>query len=118
MEWEKYCQQISEFLNNGYIRESQSPFATPVIFVHKTQLDDTKKELQIVTDYRAPNQVVVNDSFPLLLPDELIDRLQMEKFFSKIDFYSRYHQERVASDNSKKMAFVRSDGLSEWSVVP
>jgi hypothetical protein len=50
MEHEEYYRQSSEFLKKGDIRESQLPFAVPVLFVPKTQLEGNDKELRMVID--------------------------------------------------------------------
>jgi hypothetical protein len=72
----------------------------------------------MVIDYRALNAITIKDRFPLPLPEELIDKLQGKKFFSKMDFWSGYSQNRVAPEDIEKTAFVGPDGLWEWLVIP
>jgi hypothetical protein len=72
----------------------------------------------MVIDYRALNEITIKDRFPLSLPEELIEKMQGKKYFSKIDFNARYHQGRVAADDTEKTAFVGPDRLWEWLIVP
>ena len=75
-------------------------------------------ELRMVIDYRALNAILVKDRFPLPYPEELIHQLQGKQWFSKIDFWSGYHQNRVSPADVEKTAFVGPDGLFEWLVIP
>jgi hypothetical protein len=115
-EWEEYKRQIQLYSSKGHIRRSRSPYAAPVLFVPKP--GGAPGELRMVIDYRALNAVLVKDRFPLPLPEELIDKLHGKRFFSKMDFWSGYSQNRVASEDIEKTAFVGPDGLWEWLVIP
>ena len=117
-EREEYNKQIENFSARGLIWKSQSPFGAPLLFVPKTETPDGSRDLRMVIDYRGLNNVTVKDRFPLPLPEELIDKLQGKKFFSKLDFDAGYHQGRVASADIEKTAFIGPDGLWEWLVVP
>jgi hypothetical protein len=115
-EWDEYKRQIKLYGDKGYIRRSRSPYAAPVLFVPKP--GGAPGELRMVIDYRALNAITVKDRFPLPLPEELIDKLHGKTFFSKMDFWSGYSQNRVASEDIEKTAFVGPDGLWEWLVIP
>jgi hypothetical protein len=115
-EWEEYKRQIQLYSSKGHIRRSRSPYAAPVLFVPKP--GGAPGELRMVIDYRALNAITIKDRFPLPLPEELIDKLQGKRFFSKMDFWSGYSQNRVAAEDIEKTAFVGPDGLWEWLVIP
>uniref|UniRef100_J3MVJ5 Reverse transcriptase domain-containing protein n=1 Tax=Oryza brachyantha TaxID=4533 RepID=J3MVJ5_ORYBR len=77
--------QVDEQLQKGYIRPSTSPWGAPVIFVEKK--DKTKR---MCVDYRALNDVIIKNKYPLPRIDDLFDQLKGAKVFSKIDLRSRH----------------------------
>ena len=92
--------QLIELEAAGFIRPSKSPFGAPILFVKKK--DGT---MRMCIDYRALNRITVKNSYPLPRVDELFDRLQGARYFSKIDLRSGYHQIRIAPEDVPKTAF-------------
>ena len=115
-EKEVYEKTIRELLAKRHIHPSSSPYAAPVMFVPKAGggLDD----LRMVIDYRELNRQRVKDRYPLPHGEELIDRLQGSKLFSKLDFWAGFHQHRMAPADIAKTAFIGPDSLYEWLVMP
>ena len=105
--------QLDELVKAGFIRPSKSPFGAPILFVKKK--DGT---MRMCVDYRALNNVTIKNSYPLPRVDELFDRLQGAKFFSKIDLRSGYHQIRIFDEDIPKTAFRTRYGHFEFMVLP
>ena len=105
--------QLDDLLRHGFIRPSQSPYGSPVLFVKKKEGD-----LRMCVDYRALNKLTIKNTYPLPRIDELMDQLQGAKLFTKIDLRSGYHQIRIVDEDIPKTAFRTRYGLFEFLVLP
>ena len=93
--------QIKELLDKGCIRPSSSPWRSLVLLVEKKD-----GSLRMVVDYRGLNEVTIKNKYPLLMINDLFDRLQGAKVFSKIDLRSGYHQLKIREQDIPKTAFT------------
>ncbi|GBG64906.1 hypothetical protein CBR_g48372 [Chara braunii] len=112
-ELEQFRKQLNELLEKGWIRPSLSPFGAPVLFVPKKE-----GELRMCIDYRGLNAITVKNAEPLPRIDDLLDRVQGCKYFSKIDLKSGYHQIEVHPDDQYKTVFRTRYGHYEFIVMP
>ncbi|GBG79844.1 hypothetical protein CBR_g30109 [Chara braunii] len=104
---------LEELLRLGFIKPSNSPWGAPVLFARKA--DGT---LRLCIDYRGLNRYTVKNSYPMPRADELFDRLEDNRFFTKINLRSGYHQIRVATEDQPKTAFRSRFGHYEFTVMP
>jgi hypothetical protein len=104
---------IDANLKKGYIRESASPWGSPVLFAGKK---DGGKRLCI--DYRKLNDLTKKDRYALPLAEELRDRLRGAKIFTQLDLRGAYNLIRMAPGEEEKTAFRTRYGHYEYTVMP
>jgi len=71
---------LKEHLKLEKIRPSKSPCAALFFFVKKKD-----SSLQPVQDYQWLNEATIKNKYPLLLIQELIDKVQEVRYFTKLD---------------------------------
>ncbi|GBG79965.1 hypothetical protein CBR_g30227 [Chara braunii] len=113
-ELDELRRQLKELIEKGWIQPIVSPYGFPVLFVPK------KKEgtLKMCIDYRGLNAITVKNREPLPRIDDLLDRVQGCRYFSKIDLKSGYHQIAIRPEDQHKIAFQTRYGLYEFVVMP
>lgn len=104
--------QVSELLQSGMIRPSNSAFSSPVILVKKK--DHTWR---MVVDYKHLNALTLKGKYHLPVIDELLDELAGASWFSKLDLKAGYHQIRLAPVEEYKTAFQTHNGHFEFTVM-
>lgn len=75
-------QQLTYFLEKGFIQPSKSPYGAPVLFVRQPDGDGFKYRMCV--DYRALNKITIKNRCPLPLISESFDRLRGASIFSKL----------------------------------
>jgi hypothetical protein len=113
MENDEIRRQIQEILQKGHIKPSSSAFGSPIVLVQKK--DETWR---LYIDYRALNKITIRNRYPIPKIDDLLDQLKGEKFFSKIDLKSGYHQIPIEPTDVWKTTFKSKKGLYEWPAMP
>jgi hypothetical protein len=105
--------QIQEMLQNGHIRPNSSPCGSPIVLVKKKY-----RTWQLCIDYKSLNKIIVRKRYPIPRIDDLLDKLEGAKFFSKIDLNYGYHQVPIKQIDVWKTIFKSKEGLFEWMVMP
>lgn len=93
--------QLEEMLQNGIIRKSQSPWASPVVLVKKK--DGSHR---FCVDYRKLNAVTKKSSYPLPNIDDVLSYLGGAKYYTSLDLFSGYWQVEI-SEESKELTALR-----------
>ena len=110
---ESLKKDIADMMKMGVIRESDSPYASPVVVVKKK--DNTNR---VCVDYRRLNKLTVIDLEPMPTAEHLFQRLSGDKFFTKIDLSKGYWQITIPEEDIPKTAFVTPDGSYEFLKMP
>ena len=86
-ELELLKEEFGMLLEKKYIRPSESPWGSPVLFVRKKD-----GSMRLCIDYRSLNAITIKNKYPLPRIDDLLDQLKRAKYFSKIDLRSGYYR--------------------------
>ena len=104
---------LTDLLKKGWIRPSNSPAASPVLFARKPN-----GGLRLCVDYRGLNAITIPDRYPLPLFQETLRQLSKAKWFTKLDVKSAFHRIRIREGDEWMTAFRCRLGLFEWLVTP
>lgn len=106
-------QHLRELLDAGIIRESESPFASPVVVVKKKN-----GKIRLCIDYRKLNTRTIKDAYALPNIEETFSALNGAKWFSVMDLKSGYYQVEMAEEDKPKTAFTCPLGFYEFNRMP
>ena len=104
---------LNDMLKKNIISPSKSPWAAPIVLVKKR--DGT---CRFCIDYHQVNGVTRKDAYPLPRVDDILETLAGSQLFSTLDLASGYWQVEVKPEDREKTAFVTSEGLYEFNVLP
>lgn len=105
---------IKRLVATGAIRQSASPYASPIFFVDK----DHGKAKRLVADYRALNSKTVPDRTPMPHPEDVFTMLAGSRTFAKLDITSMFNQIEVDERDVEKTAITTPFGLYECPLMP
>ena len=100
-------------MDKGFIVPSNSPFASPVLFVTKPN-----GSLRFCIDFRKLNSITKKDQHPLPLIDETLARLSKAKLFTKLDIRQAFHRIRMDPASEELTTFRTRYGTYKCKVLP
>mgnify|MGYP002804382785 CR=1 FL=1 len=104
---------LDKYLENGFIRPSRSPAASPLFFIPKDN-----GELRTCIDYRVLNKNTVRNRYPLPLISVMLDQVKRARIYTRLDLRGANHLVRIRQGDEWKTAFKTCFGLFEYLVMP
>ena len=114
---EKFAAAKNEFQNllqAGIIRQSKSPWSSPLHLVPKSEAN----QFRPCGDYRTLNAITKPDRYPIPHIHSVSTKLNKMKYFSKIDLVKAYHQIPLQECDIEKTAVCTPFGLYEYLYMP
>ena len=108
------AEEVTKLLTAGFIREVYYPeWLTNVVLVKKAN-----GKWRMCVDFTDLNKACPKDSFPLPRIDQLVDSTAGHKLLTFMDAFSGYNQIKMAKEDQEKTAFITSQGLYCYKVMP
>ncbi len=104
---------LDENLKREFIKPSKSLTEYSILFVSKK--NDTK---QLCVNYRQLNEITKQDSYSLLLIEELQDRLGKVKWFTSLNLKEAYYWVQMKEGKEWKTAFQTRYKHYKYTVMP
>ena len=109
----KVDEMIIELEKHGIIRESSSPWSSPIVVCQKKSGD-----IRLCVDYRRLNSVTKRPIYPIPDSQQLFDSLAGAKYFSALDLSSGYYNLEINENDKQKTAFGTRRGQYEFNRLP
>ena len=110
---DKTAQFIKQMEQQGIVKPSCSPWASPVVLVPKKD-----GSTRFCLDYCRLNTLTKNDVYPLPRIDDILDTLGQAKYFITLDLSAGYWQVELDSESQAKTTFTSHCGLYEFTHMP
>ena len=97
--------QIDKWLNQGVIKEGDSPWSHPIFAVKKKAANTGESNLRWVLDFRRLNNVTERLAAPIPNISDSLERLGNSKIYTVLDLTSAYHAMPMTDEAGRATAF-------------
>ena len=104
---------LQDLLKSGLIKESRSPYASPIVVARKKN-----GSVRMCIDYRTLNSRTVPDQYTTPRIDDALDCLTGSRWFSVLDLRSGYYQIAMTETDKEKTAFICPLGFYQFERMP
>jgi hypothetical protein len=105
--------KIAEMLKKGTIIPSNSPWASPVVLVHKPS-----GSFRMCVNYKRLNETTTRDSYVMPRVTDTLEQLGGNSVYSVVDISSAFHSIPMASEDVPKTAMSTHEGVFSFVVMP
>ena len=106
-------EQIDQWLAQGVIEPSSSPWSSPLVPVKKK--DGT---VRWAVDFRRVNNCLEQDSYPLPRIQQLLEKAGGHMVYSALDATQAYFNVRISEKSRQVTAFATPNGLYQFCRMP
>ncbi|KAH7697991.1 enzymatic polyprotein, partial [Aphelenchoides avenae] len=106
--------QIQMLKDLEIIKDSESPYASPILLVRKPNGVD----FRMCVDYRRLNQQLCPATYVVPLMTDLVEQVAGHKLMSTFDLAMAFHQVPLAEEDKYKTGFITPFGMYEYLTVP
>jgi hypothetical protein len=110
---EKVDKEIDNLETKGYIKDSESKWRNPIRPVIKPD-----ESVRMCMNMMALNTLVEKDEEDIPRIEDILDKMQGNRYFTVIDLKEGYFQIRIAEQDKEKTAFEINDKKYEWNRMP
>ena len=112
--YDEVRQHLRELVDCGAIRESHSPYASPIVIVRKKD-----HSMRLCLDLRILNSKTIRDSYAIPRIEESLHAIAGGTLYSCLDMTKSYMQVEIAEEHKSRTAFTAGPlGLWECNRMP
>ena len=120
--WEQVKQRGKEWIKKGWVKlwppGSTPEWHSPLLAVKKVSGNKWNRDIRLCMDFRAPNSVTEDPTYPVPLLREMLSRLVGKKIFSELDLVDAYHQIALDEESMECTTFtIPGVGKAYWVVL-
>jgi hypothetical protein len=113
LEYRELEKQVTNFLKDGILEVSQSPYGAPVLFVPKPN----GQGLRLCVGYRALNSTTVKNRCTIPCIDDWLDAVAGSAYFTSLNLTPGYHQILISEEDRPKTAFKTPFGHFQFKLL-
>lgn len=104
---------VEDLLEQGIIRESESPYTSRVVLTRKKN-----NSYRMCINYKPLNKVSERIHFPMPIIEDQIMKLQGKRFFTSLDLKNGFYHVELEEESKKYTSFVTDSGQYEFNRLP
>jgi hypothetical protein len=108
-----YDETVKDLLNRGLIEPGNGEWRSRMCMVKKKD-----GGWRTTIDYKKVNEMIKVDKYPVPRIDDMLDRLNGARYFSKLDLVDGFWQVRLDDKSKEITGFANRGGFYQWKVLP